>query len=160
MSWVSALVAIVVIVGIADSYRVSMKPEVKNATKELLGRTDTPYPTRPLAGIVSEDDELLSEDPTVPVAMGESPEILDSIMLRRLVASHPDWRDSLESRIENGAFDKIVLINPVERTSWYVDSFGLGVRDAIRDNYELETRVQRPPYLYWVYVPKQSASTG
>jgi len=152
----TTLVAVVLVLGIAQSFRVSMKSDVAQAVKVLAGRGSNGYAKEPLAGVVGRGDTLLSEDPSLPVILGERPVVLDSVGLRRLAARHPDWIARLTRRLDEGQFAKVVLIKPVEDEAYYRDiSMGPAVRAAIARNYRLLVQKAAPPVPgYWVYVPK------
>ncbi|MGH3110675.1 MAG: hypothetical protein ACRDQT_07140 [Gaiellaceae bacterium] len=105
-----------------------------------------------LAGSVSADDSILSEDPFVSVSRGERPIVLDPFMLLSIAERHPEWRSDLVRRIENADFDKIVLLyQPHSAPLWYRRlHFGEVVVRAIERTYRPVARVEG----YWIYEPK------
>jgi hypothetical protein len=131
-----------------------MQSATANATKELLGRNAPGYPTEPLAGYVDRDDRILSEDPAVPALLGQRPVLLDAVSVRRVGLDHPEWLADLKRRLDRGAFDKVVLVHPVEDDLWYGErNFGSSIQDAIQRDYKLVARVDTRPLVYWVYAP-------
>jgi hypothetical protein len=163
VSIVLPLIAVAVILGVAQSCRITMKAEVAHAVRVLRGVEANVYTTDPLAGVVRPEESLLTEDPTLSVIRGERPVLLDGIGLRRLGEQHPELVSDLERRLDRRAFDKVVLINSLEDRGWYETiSMGARVRDAIARNYVLFSRVPAPPQrLYWVYAPRAPRkSTG
>ena len=96
-----------------------------------------PLPTVPLAEVIRPDDTVLSEDPYVPVAHERHPVVLDPFMLRRLDEVDPATVDPLIERIEQGAFDHVVLLEDLDEPEWWeVYHFGPRVADALRQGYE------------------------
>jgi hypothetical protein len=152
----TTLVAVVLVIGIAQSYRVSLKSDTAQALKVLAGRGSNTYAKQPLAGVVLHGETLLSEDPTLPVILGERPVILDPLGLRRLAARHPEWIADLTHRLDEKRFAKVVLIEPVQNRAYFRDiSMGDAVRAAIARNYRLSVQRAAPPVPgYWVYVPR------
>lgn len=88
-------------------------------------------------------ERVLSEDPFVPVSLGQRPVVLDPFMLWSLAREHPTWRDDLVRRIEAQEFDAVVLFfSPEERTEsesvafWYrAQHLGPELVDAIERRY-------------------------
>ena len=84
--------------------------------------TGSDYPARPLAGIVSDDDTVLTEDPGLAVSLGRRPVVLDPFMLARLDVERPEVAEALARRVEEQEFDTVVLINRLaESRFWYTD---------------------------------------
>ncbi len=54
----------------------------------------------PLEGLVTREDTLLSEDPSIPVLLDQTPVVLDTFMLLRLDRDDPDQTEELRRRIE------------------------------------------------------------
>ena len=105
-----------------------------------------------LAGVVSDDERVLSEDPFVPASRGQRPVVLDSFMLITLLERHPEWRRDIVERIESAEFDKIVLYYvPDEAPQWYRRvHLGPDVVGAIEARYRPARHVDG----YWIYVPR------
>jgi hypothetical protein len=74
-------------------------------------------------------------------------------MLPPIEHRHPEWIAALARRIDDGEFDKIVLVRPIEDSEWY-DTVDLGstVSAAIRRSYRLAAQVAPG---YWIYVPEE-----
>jgi hypothetical protein len=83
---------------------------------------------------------LLSEDPSIAVARGDLPVVVDAWMIPKLELRHPAWVAALVRRIESGGFDFIVLDARFEssgagRTGWYSEWFGRSVMSAVAERY-------------------------
>jgi hypothetical protein len=103
-----------------------------------------------LAGNVRPTDRILSFDPTVPVGLGQFPEVLDFFMFARIQAKDPQIATALADRIRRREFDKIVHIDDLAKPSFRgKDDFTPRVVAEIRANYRLATHVRG----YYVYVP-------
>jgi hypothetical protein len=84
---------------------------------------------------------VLSEDPSIVVARGDIPTVLDPWAIPRIEARHPGWVASLAARIDAGEFDWVILLMRYETTDpdfrlWYADEFGPTVMSAIERRYE------------------------
>jgi hypothetical protein len=103
----------------------------------LYGRHDSKLSPRPLAGLIGPDDALLTEDPSLAVAMGRHPVVLDPWMLKRIGDQRPAAVDRLVARIERGDFDAIVLLRKADAYSpWYREvNLGSAVVGAIEAHY-------------------------
>ena len=114
---------------------------------------DASYPKDPLAGVATTRTEILSEDPYVPLSLGQRPILLDPFMLPRLGERMPDAVPDLIRRIERHEFELIVLIEPLEPIdrSWWRDlDLGLPVAQAISRAYISAGSVQG----YYLYEPR------
>ena len=60
--------------------------------------------------MVRPGEEVLSEDPSIEVALGRRPIVLDPFMLTRLDRIHPEWVDPLIARIAQRRFGLVVLV--------------------------------------------------
>lgn len=143
----------VLVWSLAASFVLDLEPQAHAAASTLVHRTHDPrYAKEPLKGRISTRDDLLSEDPYVPVAMGRLPVVLDPFMLLRVLDRHPDLRRGLVRRIERREFDEVVLIVPLDPNNprWRTLHFGPEVARAIDRNYELSAQVGR----YWLYKPR------
>ncbi len=118
------------------------------------GRTLPKYTPRPLAGTVRPGDNLLAEDPSIPVLLGQTPFVLDAFMVRRLDELQPHAVDVLVMRIERGEFDHVALVMPLEDEDywWKYYHFGPRVIGALRDHYVLVGQVDG----YNIYRPRRS----
>jgi hypothetical protein len=105
----------------------------------------------PLRSIVGTKDEILSEDPYVPLSHGQTPVVLDPFMLLRLDRINPAAVDELIDRIEERRFAYLVMITPLSGndSGWNEFHFGSRVVDAMRRSYVL----QGPFDSYYVYRP-------
>ena len=145
-SWGDTLVAVAVVWGSLLFTATDLERPVVDA----LRGTGSESPVRPLAGTIDVDDRILSEDPYVPVALGQRPVLLDAWALLRLEDRHPEWISRLAQRIRAHEFDKIVLLYDIGTRDWY-NSVHLGetVAAAIRDEYRLIGSREG----YYVYAP-------
>jgi hypothetical protein len=66
----------------------------------------------PLEGLITAHDTILSEDPYVPVALGQVPVVADSFMLLRIGKRHPDAVQALIERIDAREFKFVILTAP------------------------------------------------
>ena len=107
--------------------------------------------TLTVAGMVRPGEELLSEDPSIEVALGRRPIVLDPFMLTRLDRIHPEWVDPLIARITERRFGLVVLIVSLDDPSvdyWWTDyHFGPRIAKALRQSYKFDRMVGRF-YLY------------
>src|SRR5262245_8330542 len=115
---------------------------------------------RPLEGRITAHDRILSEDPYIPVALGQVPVVMDPFMLLRIGTRHPDAVQPLIQRIEAREFDFVILTAPIERTWWWERfHFGRDVIQAIDRSYDFSGGAEG----YYVYAPahfKGNAATG
>jgi hypothetical protein len=101
------------------------------------------YRTEPLAGIADHKTAILSEDPFLPVSLGQDPVVLDPFMLLRTAAGHPHAINQLIHRIERHEFDLVALIEPLDDREWWANyHFGTRVIEAIDRSYAFSQRVQ------------------
>jgi hypothetical protein len=150
----ASVLALVVIWGAATGSVLTLVPDIR-ATVE---GASLGYPMHPLADRVGPTDEILSEDPYVPLSLGSKPVVLDPFMLRRLDHVDPEAVDELIERIEDHEFAYISMIEPLtpadgdtfSRDYWWDQfHFGLRVVGAMRRAYVLEGVVDK----YYLYRP-------
>jgi hypothetical protein len=101
---------------------------------------------------------VLSEDPYVPISLGQTPVVLDPFMLPRLADKYPDAIPDLVERIEAHEFDVVVLVQPLEPVdrAWWSDlDLGIDVARAISREYGFVGRMQG----YYLYEPRAGAAT-
>jgi hypothetical protein len=101
-------------------------------------RTSQLYSSKPLSGRASPATKLLSEDPYVPVSLGQRPVVLDPFMLQRLGRRDPAAVARLVERIRAREFDLVVLViplQPVDSEWWREMHFGTPVVEALADSY-------------------------
>ncbi|UCD74883.1 MAG: hypothetical protein JSV91_13985, partial [Phycisphaerales bacterium] len=110
------------------------------------------YDPQPLAGLIADDETILSEDPYVPVSLGRKPVLLDGFMLTRM--DEPAI-DALVGRIGNREFGKIILLREMDVDSWWYSElfFGEAVSAAIAEHYVLDGALTARVHGYYVYVP-------
>lgn len=153
-----ALVATAVLWGTLTSFDVNVRPDVASAVHTLTGRTSGYHSGPLLAGTITEQDRILSEDPYVAVSHDEDPVVLDAFMLIQIARSHPDWEAAFVRQLASHRFTKIVLeVRDDPGDDWWrFHSFGPGIARAIARSYRLvETPSELPPgEHYFVYEPK------
>jgi hypothetical protein len=96
---------------------------------------------RQFAQDVRPGERFLSEDPSVAVALGQRPQVLDAFGLRVLAQKHPAEVQPLVDEINAKAFGAIFLVYRPESdtTNWYhVISLGPQVTDAIVAHYHFD----------------------
>jgi hypothetical protein len=114
------------------------------------------HPAQPLAGLVGPGDRLLTEDPVVPVTLGQVPVVLDLYALARVQPKRPEVVAELVRQIERQQFDRVVLRDHVEGQDydkgddWESFFYGKAVSAALRQHY----RPERTADGYRVLVPK------
>ena len=110
----------------------------------------------PLQGLADADTAILSEDPYVPVSLGQPPVVLDPFMLLRLGRDRPEAVQELIARIRSQEFELVVLVEPLEpldRSWWNEEHFGSDVVGAIDRAYRFAGRVEG----YYLYEPRNEA---
>ena len=110
----------------------------------------------PLEGLADADTAILSEDPYVPVSLGQPPVVLDPFMLLRLGRDRPEAVQELIARIRSQEFELVVLVEPLEPldSSWWNEQhFGSDVVGAIDRAYRFAGRVEG----YYLYEPRNEA---
>jgi hypothetical protein len=130
---------------------VTLTPDAREAIGQL--RSGHPVTARPLAGRATASTAVLSEDPYVPVALGQKPTVLDPFMVVRIGRQNPATVHQLVRRIQQHEFRFVVLVEPLEPTDrdwWRQFSFGPEVVQALASSYVLTGRDQG----YWIYEPR------
>ena len=144
---------LVVLLVLVSSFSVSLAPATVHAVDLMVTGTEDPdYARRPLDDLLDPGDQILSEDPTVPLELGMRPVVLDPFMLPAIASEHPEWIGRLTERIENQEFDAVVLVRDLDDAprDWYSRlHLGQAVVDAIRDHYQLQATTGG----YFVYRP-------
>jgi hypothetical protein len=110
----------------------------------------------PLEGLADANTAILSEDPYVPVSLGQTPVVLDPFMLLRLGRDRPEAVQELIARIRSQEFELVVLVEPLEpldREWWNEQHFGSDVVGAIDRAYRFAGRVEG----YYLYEPRDVA---
>jgi hypothetical protein len=129
---------------------VALVPDARQALGQL--RSGHPAAGTPLAGRATSSTAVLSEDPYVPVALGQTPTVLDPFMLLRIGRRDPAAVQQLVRRINDRDFRFVVLVEPLEpidREWWRQLHFGPAVVQALADSYTYTGRDQG----YYVYEP-------
>lgn len=126
-----------VLVGLLHSYADNVEPATRQALRKVSGRPAPRYPVKPLQGYIRFNDVLLSQDPSVPIALGGLPVVLDPFMLLRIDREHPEWGDELVQRLDQQVFDKIVMFGVPDPNAlwWRTHHFGPRIAAAIFRNY-------------------------
>ncbi len=123
------------------SYALHLRAETQDVVVPLVRGTDLPHPNiDTVLARLGDGSRVLAEDPSIPVAQGDLPVVLDAWMLPKIEARHPDQVADLAGRIEAAEFDYIVLLYRFESTDpdfngWYGAHFGRTVMSAIRERY-------------------------
>lgn len=147
-----ALVGLAVLWVLAAGSLVTLAPPVLSVLKG-----ESPASAEPLADIAGPATSMLSEDPYVPISLGQEPVVLDPFMLPRLAHSAPEAIPDLIRRIERREFDLVVLVEPlepVERPWWTELDLGIEVARAIARSYRFLDTVDG----YYVYEPGRAGS--
>jgi hypothetical protein len=143
---------------ITTTQLVVLVPDVYTARAALTAGGDANH--RPLEEWITVHDKILSEDPYVPIALGQVPVVMDPFMLLRIGKRHPDAVQALIERIEAREFDFVILTAPIDRTEWWEKfHFGSDVIQAIDRSYDFARGAEG----YYVYTPahlKGDAATG
>ena len=134
----SSLLAVMVFWIVVSTFLLDMRPAVIEAARSRVQRND-PAISR-VREILPPGGVVLSEDPAVPVMLGELPVVLDPWTLLRIGRRGSSVIEHLAMRIEAHEFDAIVLLQApedTEATYWYeYQHFGPVVVDAIQRNYD------------------------
>jgi hypothetical protein len=126
-----------------------LRENTLNALRDIAGKDAPSYPARPLVGVVGAHETILSEDPTIPVSLGQVPVVLDPFMLLRLLRGHSEWQARFVKRIDSRAFAAVVLTEPLDVSDgWFrTNNLGVPVVLALARNYRLKTIKNG----YWIY---------
>ena len=122
-----------------------------------IARGESSYGAEPLAGLGDPGISVLSEDPYVPISLGQTPVVLDPFMLPRLAGKYPDAIPDLIERIEAREFDVVVLLQrlePVDQSWWVELHLGIDVARAISGAYTYAGKMQG----YYLYEPREAGS--
>lgn len=137
-----------------SGFVVTLVPDVQGAING-----EPSYRKDPLSGVADPRTTILSEDPYVPVSLGQVPVVLDAFMLLRLGEKQPDAILDLIRRIGAQEFDLVVLVVPLEpldQSWWSEEDFGPEVVKAISQAYVFAGRTQG----YYVYRPRPASAEG
>jgi hypothetical protein len=143
---------------ITTTHLVVLVPDVYTAMAALTAGGTANHP--PLEGWITAHDTILSEDPYVPIALGQVPVVMDPFMLLRIGRSRPDAVQALIERIDAKEFNFVILTAPIERTEWWEKfHFGSDVIQAIDRSYDFSRGAEG----YYLYTPahfKDDAATA
>jgi hypothetical protein len=156
---VALVITAAVVWGVGSSYQRTMGPQTLGALRQIVrGDPDGSLEPNPLAGFVRRTDRLLSEDPTIPLLLGQRPVLLDSFVARRALAKHPSWAQAWARRVSARNFDKIILVAGLEPGTGLFDQQFLGraVNDAVLANYRL-AYAELDLYVYVPVTPARGA---
>jgi hypothetical protein len=143
---VRVVAASAVLLAIALAARHTLVPDVR-------AFDDDRFTTQPLAGVVSFEDEVLSEDASLPLLAGAEPVVLDAFMLRRFPEDEAERVDELRARIERREFAHVVLLAPADDPVQYTSfDFNPEIAAAVERAYRLRVVAEAGPY--WVYEPR------
>jgi hypothetical protein len=131
-------------------------PELRDAITTVRTGPMPQYKPRPLDEIVAPGDTLLSEDPGIPILLGQAPVVLDPFMLRRFDEVQPHSVDALIARIDRAEFDYVATISELSGNDlWWQLHFGPRVVTALRAAYVFMGRIDG----YYVYQRRQSVTS-
>jgi hypothetical protein len=154
---VAAIVAIMVAWVGLSTFVLDMRPAVAAAVSQ---GTQGGSGIEDLRHALPRTPHVLSEDPAVPVILGQVPTVLDPWMLHRLGQREPSWLEDLEGRIEAQEFDTILLLYNLEdpeAKTWYErQHFGPGVINAVEHAYRWDMEVDG----LQLYVPAGADGTA
>jgi len=153
----TAAIAFVAAYGVIASLPLGLGSSVWQTLRALSGSPST-YQLRPLEGLVRAGDRILSEDPTIPLVLGERPVVLDPFMLRGLAEQHPEWVAALVDRISAKELDRVILLFPLDEApdDWYQRwHLGPAVVAAISESYVLLSEREG----FAVYGPAEDLAT-
>jgi len=150
------LVALMVVWVNLGTFAETLAPDTQTAMSVLRGSAPAGYSPRPFEGLASSATPILSEDPYVPVSLGQQPVVLDPFMLLRIGRRTPSAVQTLVDRIRAQEFELVVLVEPLEPVArqWWADvHLGANVAEALDNCYVADGRVEG----YYVYRPRSSA---
>jgi hypothetical protein len=147
---VPGVIAIAVLWVVLGGLVVTIAPDLQGTLAALRGARV--YSPEPLAGRATATTPLLSEDPYVPVSLGQRPVVLDPFMLLRIGRQDPAAVQRLVDRIRAQEFAMVVLVvplAPVDQHWWKEIHFGRDVAQALSVFYEPSGTVDG----YFLYRP-------
>jgi hypothetical protein len=149
---VPGVVALVLLWVNLGGFAVTIAPDLPPALAALRGAQQ--YSPEPLAGRATATTPLLSEDPYVPVSLGQRPVVLDPFILLRIGRRDPAAVQRLVDRIRNQEFALVVLVvplQPVDQQWWKEVHFGEEIVQALAASYEPGGTAEG----YFLYRPAQ-----
>ena len=154
LSMLAVALILTLVWAVGVGYGLHMQHDVRDAASAALGGQGADrYEAEPLRGHVESRHAILSEDPYVPISVGQQPVVLDPWMLPIMGRQHPGWVADLARRVDAGEFDRVVLAQRLETApdDYRESIFGEQVMSAVCRRYRFEAQVRG----YWVYVPAQ-----
>lgn len=112
---------------VADDLRMSLHPVPEQYDPELRHE------------LVKPGMKVLSEEPSLMVANGMRPVIVDAWMITKIARTRPEVQQELIDRITGQEFDRIILLVAPDvpyAKHWYSHHFGWSVIDAILASYD------------------------
>jgi hypothetical protein len=104
------------------------------------------YPARPLAGLVGDNEPILSEDPWISITRNELPVILDPCSVARFGSSRPELVEPLKERLRKREFHWLVLCYEIgdrryyNRHHWDEIEFGPLLVRVMGENYRFHSK--------------------
>ena len=145
--------SLVVVVGLAISFHHVLQGPLLNVVQGRVARSTVSR--RPLNDLIGERSVILSEDPTIPVLLGQRPLVEDPFLLARIGQQRPDLLRALTRRIRSHSFEAVILLRPLADTRHFaVLDFGSRLRSLLVANYRLEQVRDGGTETYWVYRPR------
>jgi hypothetical protein len=143
----AAAIAVAVVWIGGTSYLLNLRIDTMNA----LEGNSAAYSVGGLLQRIPQGATVLSEDPSIPLARGQLPVVLDPWMVSRLEVRHPEWVADLATRIDHREFDVIVLLYQADKAheGWYESQFGNTVISAVRRHYRWTEEIAG----YQLYLP-------
>jgi hypothetical protein len=154
LSVLAVAIVVAALWGVGIGYGLNLQHDVRDAVSSALGRgSAASYEARPLRAYVDSRDAILSEDPYLPISVGQEPVVLDPWMLPVMGREHPGWVTDLAGRVDAQEFDKILLAQRLETATddYRRTIFGEQVMSAVCRRYRFEAEADG----YWVYVPAE-----
>jgi hypothetical protein len=153
-SWRRGVGIVTVIAAMVVSYALVMAKPVTGAVRSLVrGTVSSEIALPPLHRYIRSGDDVLSQDPSIPVLYGHRPVVEDPFMLLRVGRAHPRWLHPLIRSIRTQRFDEVILMEDIHTAPrWYFTEWEVGspVTSAIDGSYRLEARADG----YYIYVPR------
>jgi hypothetical protein len=153
-SWVRGVGVVTVIAAMVVSYALIMAKPVTGAFRSLVrGTVPSEIAVPPLHRYIRAGDDVLSQDPSIPVLYGRRPIVEDPFMLLRVGRAHPGWLRPLIRSIRAQRFDEVILMEDIDTAPrWYFTEWEVGspVTRAIEESYRLEASADG----YYIYVPR------
>jgi hypothetical protein len=120
-------------------YKFYRAHEVKAAILHIAGIRPIPSAESLVREQLDPSEHIVSENPLVPVLLGQNPIVTDPFMMRVYFSKNPEAEREFIERINAREFDACVFVHYVKpELDVSPDHFGLPVIDAFRENYQFE----------------------